>query len=145
MFLAAPCTRHFPTYATVLVRAHRTPRSTTRHEIPHRAHRTEIWCFGARGARGARGAVFRDARGARGVCGAVFRDTGTNQCSTYTLFVDTYTRTTNRTRTLYKSASAHVPRATTHRWPRRFCPLASHFEYMQTDRQTLDRRLYAFH
>jgi len=49
------CTRHFPTYATVLVLAHRTPRSTTRCGVSVRVVHA-VRCFGTGGARGA---VFR--------------------------------------------------------------------------------------
>ena len=62
-FLAASCTQQFPTDATVLVVAHRMPRSTTR---------CGVVCRCAQCARCTRcGAVFRDAGGqctARGVC-----------------------------------------------------------------------------
>ena len=66
-FLAASCTQQLPSDATVLVVAHRTPRSTTRCGVSVRAVRAvyAVRCFGSRGARGARGAVFRDAGGAR--------------------------------------------------------------------------------
>jgi len=60
-FLATPCTRHFPTYVTVLVLAHRTPCCTTRCGVSVCALCAVhvVWCFSVCSAHSA---VFHDTK-----------------------------------------------------------------------------------